>query len=123
MLFKRLIRIIKANIPQQETYANKPPTGNDFKQNTGNTHNGQKQQHRNPTSPPTAKAREAAYYEALEVPASASFAEIKIAYKKMVKKYHPDRFHNDPQKKQYAETVTRQLNEAYQYFENKLKSI
>jgi DnaJ-domain-containing protein 1 len=70
-----------------------------------------------PKSPPPGP--EAAYYAALELPTGASFEEIKRAYKTLMKKYHPDRFHNEPQKKQFAESVTQKLNEAYAYFEKK----
>ncbi len=72
---------------------------------------------RNPPPPPPSP--EAGYYAALELPAGASFEEIKRAYKTLMKKYHPDRFHNEPQKKQFAEAVTQKLNEAYAYFEKK----
>jgi DnaJ-domain-containing protein 1 len=78
--------------------------------------NRQKQQH-------TASSRETthdkAYYQALEVAPGASFDEIKASYKKLVKKYHPDLFHNNPEKRRYAEIVTQKINEAYTYFEQK----
>ena len=35
-------------------------------------------------------------YEVLGVREGASEAEIKAAYKKLVKKYHPDRYANNP---------------------------
>ncbi len=72
-----------------------------------------------PPKPPPPAGPEAGYYAALELPANASFEEIKRAYKTLMKKYHPDRFHNEPQKKQFAEAVTQKLNEAYAYFEKK----
>jgi DnaJ-domain-containing protein 1 len=70
-------------------------------------------------APPPPAGPEAGYYAALELPAGASFEDIKRAYKTLMKKYHPDRFHNEPQKKQFAEAVTQKLNEAYAYFEKK----
>lgn len=72
--------------------------------------------------PPFTPVQETAHFDALEVPYTASFEEIKMSYKKLVKKYHPDKFHNDPQKRQYAETVTQKLNEAYTYFEKKYEA-
>jgi DnaJ-class molecular chaperone len=74
-----------------------------------------------PRPPPAGP--EAGYYAALELPAGASFEDIKRAYKTLMKKYHPDRFHNEPQKKQFAEAVTQKLNEAYAYFEKKARKM
>ncbi|TAH22761.1 MAG: hypothetical protein EAZ08_00575 [Cytophagales bacterium] len=59
------------------------------------------------------------YYAALELPNGASFEEVKVAYKKMIKQYHPDRFHNDPEKHKAAVEISQKLNIAYSYFEKK----
>lgn len=59
------------------------------------------------------------YYTALELPYGASFEEIKAAYKKLIKQYHPDRFHNDEEKHKAAVEISQKLNIAYSYFEKK----
>jgi DnaJ-domain-containing protein 1 len=69
--------------------------------------------------PGRVNTREAGYYANLELKEGADFPEIKAAYKRLVKKYHPDKFHHDEQKRKYAEQVTQKLNEAYRYFEDK----
>lgn len=61
---------------------------------------------------------EAKYYQTLELKPGASFEEIKKAYKKAMKKYHPDRFQDDS-KRLYAEDLSRKINEAYGYFKKK----
>ena len=55
----------------------------------------------------------AEYYANLEVPVGSNQKIIKNAWKKQLKKYHPDLHCSDPDKKIIAENLTRQLNEAY----------
>lgn len=62
------------------------------------------------------QATEHKYYDALEIKSTASFDEIKQAYKKVMKKYHPDRFASDPEKQKYAQQLSQKINEAYEYF-------
>lgn len=66
--------------------------------------------------------KELKYYAALEVKPGTSLVEMKAAYKRLVKQYHPDKFHNDEAKRKSAEQVTQKLNESYTYFEQKLKN-
>jgi curved DNA-binding protein CbpA len=56
-------------------------------------------------------------YSTLRLKPGASQTDIKQAYRKLVKVWHPDRFPH-PQQKQEAEEKLKQINEAY----NKLKS-
>ena len=51
------------------------------------------------------------YYEILEVTETASDEVIKMAYKALVKKYHPDIFSGNPQ---FAEFKIKQINSAYE---------
>lgn len=59
-------------------------------------------------------ARIAGYYAALELPFGADLSAVKQAHRRLIKRYHPDRFHTEPDKNQTASEVTRRLNEAYQ---------
>ncbi len=59
------------------------------------------------------------YYGILELEYGASFDKIKSSYKRLLKKYHPDLYHNKPDKLVIAKKVTEKLNEAYSYFEKK----
>ena len=53
-------------------------------------------------------------YEVLGVKQGASEAEIKAAYKELVKKYHPDKYQNNPLA-DLAEEKLQEVNEAYDY--------
>ena len=55
------------------------------------------------------------YYEVLKIKETASDLEIKEAYKKLVKQYHPDLYIND---KEFAETKIKEINEAYSILSN-----
>ena len=64
-------------------------------------------------------ALEKKYYKILGLEYGVNFDSIKKAYKKLLKKYHPDLFQSKPEKLKSAQEVTRQINEAYTYFERK----
>jgi curved DNA-binding protein len=51
------------------------------------------------------------YYEILGVPRNATEKELKEAYRKLVRKYHPDL---NPNNKEEAEKIFREINEAYE---------
>lgn len=53
-------------------------------------------------------------YEILEINENATEDEIKQAYRKLAKKYHPDQYGDNPLK-DLAEEKMRELNEAYDY--------
>lgn len=61
------------------------------------------------------------YYANLELPKGASLQEVRKAHRTLLKKYHPDFHGNDEDKRQTAELIIQQLNEARNYFEEKLK--
>lgn len=82
---------------------------------------GQNNHHSSSTNNKSTQSAEARYYAYLELPPGASFEDIRKAYKKLMKQYHPDRFYQDEKKRQIAEEVCRKLNEAYTYFEKKHK--
>ena len=63
----------------------------------------------------------AKYYDNLEIPVGSDQETIKTAWKTQLKKYHPDLHGSDPKKKQIAEELTRQLNEAYRILDSAFK--
>ncbi|MBO4725365.1 MAG: DnaJ domain-containing protein [Firmicutes bacterium] len=52
-------------------------------------------------------------YEVLEVGQNASMDEIKASYKRLIKKYHPDQYQNNPMA-DLAQEKLKEVNEAYE---------
>ena len=53
-------------------------------------------------------------YGNLEVSPGASMEEVRKAYKRIIRQYHPDRYANDPKKLAYATEITQKINQSYQ---------
>ncbi|MBN2534312.1 MAG: J domain-containing protein [Spirochaetales bacterium] len=51
-------------------------------------------------------------YANLEVEFKTPFMEVKKAYKRLLRKYHPDRFANNPRKLKIATEITKKINES-----------
>ena len=63
----------------------------------------------------------AEYYAQLEVPVGADFSEVRAAYRRLMRKYHPDRFENDPSKAATATELTKKLSHAYREIEKAVR--
>jgi DnaJ-domain-containing protein 1 len=63
-----------------------------------------------PTDPGTQRRQ---WYKTLELEAGVDLKTVRRAYRKLLLKYHPDKFHNEPDKYKAATEVTRKLTEAY----------
>ena len=61
-------------------------------------------------------------YATLEVAFAAPFAEVRKSYKRLLHKYHPDRFSEDAEKQALANEVTQRLNEAFARIERQHES-
>lgn len=57
-------------------------------------------------------AKLASYYRMLELPYGAPLYNVKASYKRLMKKYHPDKFQSEEQR-QTATELVKKLNEAY----------
>ena len=104
-LFKRIKNIIKSNI--------------NHKEETFTDINSYEDVYYSDREIPKENNLEKKYYKILELEYGADFSDIKKSYKRLLKKYHPDLFQNKPEKLKSAQEVTRQINEAYTYFERK----
>jgi len=61
------------------------------------------------------------YYANLEIEPGASLKEVKSAYRRQMRRYHPDRHADDPEKVRIANEVSQQLREAYEAIRAQLK--
>lgn len=112
MLFQRFFNILRANLNSGSTsgeYENEQFHKQSFRESTETT-----------KVEPMNKI-EAEYYANLELKPGAGFEEVKTAYKRLMKLYHPDRHQGSEEQRKVAELITRRLNEAYKYFENKFQ--
>ena len=105
-LFKRIENIIKSNINHKE------------EKNDINIDSYEDIYYSDSKTIPNEENKlEKKYYRILELEYGSDFNRIKKAYKRLLKKYHPDLFQNKPEKLKSAQEVTKQINEAYTYFE------
>ncbi len=121
-LFKRIKNIIRSNINSKQSFYNNDSYSDtnfeNFSRNFEDSDLNEKIKHTlDPES--SANALEREYYANLELPYGADFNEIKTSYKRLLKKYHPDKFYGNQQKLEIAQEVVKKLNIAYNYFEQK----
>ncbi|QPJ65131.1 MAG: J domain-containing protein [Candidatus Nitrohelix vancouverensis] len=107
-MIKRLFDIAKANWGdwRERQDASADPSRQNFTE----------QDYFQPESPPPRNAqsdRLAGFYANLELQPGATKDEVKKAWRRLMKQYHPDLHSQDPQKKQVAEELTQRLTEAY----------
>lgn len=63
----------------------------------------------------------AQFYKSLEIPYGSNINQVKSAWKKLCKKYHPDFFTHDPEKQKIGNILVQKLTHAYKEIETYLK--
>lgn len=110
-LTRRLQRIIRAHLGSlRESADNEAREGSSRYQSAGAASTTSASEESGPTVPPEV----AQAYRALEVPVGSDRETVKNAYRRLMKKYHQDRFENDDDKREVAGTVSKRLNRAYE---------
>ena len=72
------------------------------------------------TRTPSQDPRLAGYYANLEVPYGSDLEAVRRAWKRLVKKYHPDLHGGDLEKRKVANELTAELTQAYRELEQAL---
>lgn len=62
---------------------------------------------------PSPEADRLRWYRTLELEPGAELPEVRKAYRRLLKQYHPDKFAKDPEKYKVATEVTRNITAAY----------
>lgn len=74
-----------------------------------------------PPSGPSRKTIED-YYANLEVPFGSDLETVKASYRRLMRKYHPDRYANDAEKEATATRLSQELSLAYQAVQEYLRT-
>lgn len=74
-----------------------------------------------PTPAPARDEELARCYANLEVPYGADLETCRKAWRRLMKRYHPDRHGEDPERKRVATELTRELTRAYRQIEGARK--
>ena len=130
-IWNRVKRIVRSKIQNPENpFANKsaPETDEDWKKYWDDADSGYKSSNENSSdysdaygSGKASKRRQiATHYKTLELEDGASWDEVKQAYRRLIKTYHPDKFGLDPEKQEAANEIMQGLNEAYAALEEHL---
>jgi DnaJ-domain-containing protein 1 len=86
------------------------------------TRQGGARSHAPPRRPPPAPEDEIRRaYAALEVPAGSDFATVRRSYRTLMRKYHPDRHTQSPEKQKAANELAQKLTDAYKKLERRLR--
>lgn len=108
----RLFRIVKANFQRSRGKTEADPISFDIPFPSGS------QAKSEPKRDPVL----AKYYANLEIPYGSDLPAVKTAWKKLMRKYHPDLHGTDSKRREMAETLAQGLNLAYKELEKHLKS-
>ncbi|MCB0516745.1 MAG: J domain-containing protein [Chitinophagales bacterium] len=114
MPFQRIWRILKAEINHIFEEKNTATTSQQqWEQQYKDTN--YQQTHTSPQEERKAKA-----YAVLELPYGSSWEAVKKSFKRLMLQYHPDKFHNDAEKKDKARIVSQKIIEAYEYLKEEM---
>ncbi len=117
-MFKRLIDIARANFSHYSEKKAEEKTSRDSIHESDFDFDASESKRSH--QPRKAESPLAGHYAHLEIPPGADRKAVKAAWKRMMKKYHPDLHDTDPEKRKTAEELTRRLTESYRIVDKEL---
>ncbi len=75
----------------------------------------------NTPEPPAVDPELAGYYSNLEVPYGADLETVRAAWRRLVRRYHPDLHGADPERQRVATELLKGLNHAFEQLEKRLE--
>ena len=119
-VLERVYRILRAQIPPADGdvgWDEADPSHREFNYGTGSESQGASAAQDAAVDPGLARC-----YANLEIPYGSGLEEARRAWKRMLKKYHPDLHARDPEKRRVANQLTAELTKAYREIEGDLKN-
>jgi DnaJ-domain-containing protein 1 len=108
-LVSRIYRILRANLPDQQS----PEVDEDLRSKSVSDGEAWDRHSNNGKTSGTQDPKLARYYANLEVPYGSDVKTVREAWKRLLRKYHPDLHSSDAHKRQVANELTQGLNRAY----------
>ena len=115
-ILRRLFHVMRTNVTTAEHPNLRSAGGADYdRYRSPNEHQG-------PPPQPVVDPQIASYYANLELAYGAGRDDVRAAWKRLMKKYHPDLHAADPEKRRIANELTAELTNAYQHLDSALES-
>ena len=122
-IFSRLYRVVSSNLPHFEKSKNLNDTDSRQKNFRSSKEDDSQSEHHQLQNGKSYDPVLAKYYANLELPYGADLETVRKAWKKLVRKYHPDLHSTDPAKRQLANELSQGLNRAYEEIKKKLADV
>lgn len=113
-LFQRIFRIIRSQVG--EGHGRPAETESEFRRKS---EPGAEEKNRGKEGKTAENPELARYFANLELPYGSDLAAVTAAWKRLLKKYHPDLHSGDPEKQRIANELVQGLNKAYQEIKRK----
>jgi DnaJ-domain-containing protein 1 len=133
-ILSRITRIIRANLPSgsvgdphigdsfYEEYLRRKRRKTNFEEAFSQESHSYSGESQNRPADPNWDPVLAEYYANLEVPYGSDLKTVRRAWKKLLRKYHPDLYSGVPEKEELANKLVQKLNNAYKELEKRLSA-